>query len=125
MLFGVASGVAAYMFSRRRPQAAAATPPAVDELVPDQADPVQSMDALDQLDLVDLDVDALSLAEGTGEFERAAVEPSLEDGQSWTEALETSAAENGPLPDESLESLVDGGQDLYGARYPSGGTAGI
>jgi hypothetical protein len=165
MMFGVAGGIAAYMFSRRRPPAPES---ASDEqlLAPDPEDPVQSMDALDQVDLDDLDVDALSMAEGTGEIERATVESSLEerameldtpedttldaieqsasdvgdlygvhtpraadrvhpdddqameDGQNWIEALETSAAENGPMPEESLESIVDD-EDIYAAPHPS------
>lgn len=164
MMFGVAGGIAAYMFGRRRTQASVSTPPSVDELLaPDPADPVQSMDALDQLDLDDLDVDALSLAEGTGEYERASVESSIEssldtpedtnldaieqassdvgdlygvhtpraadrvhpdddqamnEGQTWIEALETSAAENGPLPEEPLESILDD-EDVYAAPHPS------
>ena len=166
MMYGVAGGIAAYMFSRR-PQAVAKMPPSVDELLAsDPADPLQSMDALDQVDLDDLDVDALSMAEGTGSFERATMESSLEgaamelegledptldsieqsasdvgdlygvhtpramdrvhpdddqameDGQNWIEALETSAAENGPLPEQSLESIVDD-DDIYGAPHPS------
>ena len=166
MLLGVGGGIAAYMFGRKRPLTAP-LPATVDErLAPDPADPVQSMDALDQVDLADLDVDALSLAEGTGEFERAVVESSLEesameldapedttmeglergahdvgdlygvhtpraadpklpdddeamnDGQNWIEALETSAAENGPIPEESLESIIDD-EDVFSAPHPS------
>lgn len=160
MLYGVAGGIAAYMFSRRRLQLTASAPdPAAanldDLLAPDPADPVQSMDALDQLDLDDLDVDALSMAEGTGEFERATVESSedtsldalepsggdagnfygvhtphpegrllpdddraMNDGQNWLEALETSAVENGPLPGEALDSIVDD-EDIYELPRPS------
>lgn len=166
MLLGVGGGIAAYMFGRKRLQAAP-IPTTVDELLaPDPSDPLQSMDALDQVDLADLDVDALSLAEGTGELERAVVESSLEEsameldapedttmegleqgardvgdlygvhtpraedrehpdddeamneGQNWIEALETSAAENGPMPEEPLESIVDD-EDVYSAPHPS------
>lgn len=98
MLLGVGSGIAAYMFGKRRPQTAVTTPPTASELfAPDPADPVQSMDALDQVDLSDLDVDALSMAEGTGEF--ASIEP-----------------EEGSL-DEIEQSASDVG-DLYGVHTP-------
>lgn len=167
MLLGVGGGIAAYMFGRKRPHEVAPTPTTVDDLLaPDPADPVQSMDALDQVDLADLDVDALSVAEGTGELAGATVESSVDesamevdmpedttmegyeqgardvgdlygvhtpraadrahpdddqamgDGQTWLEALETSAAENGPLPEEPLESIVDD-EDVYSAPHPS------
>ena len=149
MVYGVAGGIAAYMFSRRRRQAVAAAPSVNELLAPDPADPVQSMDALDQVDLDDLDVDALSMAEGTGQYERASLESAYEEpeasevgdlyavpeprgedrlypdddqamneGQNWIEALETSAAENGPLPGQSVASLVDD-EDGFGARHAS------
>jgi len=167
MLLGVGGGIAAYLFGRTRSQEAAPPPTSVDDLLaPDPADPVQSMDALDQVDLADLDVDTLSMAEGSGELAGATVESSLEeaameldtpedttmeaveqgardvgdlygvhtpraadrahpdddqamnDGQNWIEALETSAAENGPLPEEPLESIVDD-EDVYSAPHPS------
>lgn len=159
MLLGLGGGIAAYMFSRRHQQS---TPPTRSDLfAPDPADPVQSMDALDQVDLDDLDVDALSMAEGTGEIERATLESSLEEsameldapegfdqasgdvgnlygvptrraedrlhpdddramaeGQNWIEALETSAAENGPVPEQPIDASVDD-EDFYGAPPPS------
>ncbi len=42
----------------------------------------------------------------------------MDEGQNWIEALETSAAENGPLPEEPLDSIVDD-DDVYGAPHPS------
>jgi len=36
----------------------------------------------------------------------------MDTGQNWIEALETSAAENGPLPEQSLDSIVDD-EDVY------------
>ena len=42
----------------------------------------------------------------------------MDAGQNWVEALETSAAENGPLPEQPLDNILDD-EDLYAAAQTS------
>ena len=115
---GVGSGIVALMFSKRR----APKPESFDA---DPADSVQDVDVLDAVDpLDDLDVDAMSMidrdvdVEGTSDNGVFAEDDdvAMREGQNWVEALETSAAEDGPQPEQPLDAVFDD-EDLYSAAY--------
>ncbi len=117
MWLGVGTGIAALMFGKRRA-------PKSDDFSVDPADPVQDPDVVDAVDpLDDLDVDAMSMLDRDVDVETqtylttsgendAPDSGDLDDGQNWIEALNTSAAENGPRPEQSLDSVIDD-SDLY------------
>ncbi len=91
----------------------------------DPGDPVQGMTEVTPLHLEDLDVDAMSRLDSEADVDGAALESAIDqdvtvvdapevrmqpdddlatgEGRSWTEALEISAAENGPTPEQPIE----------------------
>ncbi len=101
----------------------------------------------DDLQVELIDVDALGIARDSGELYGAHTPAAVDrlhrdddeafaDGQSWLEALETSAIENGAEPEQELSEIVDDedvlrpphaaiARDVPIADYGSGGRRGL
>jgi hypothetical protein len=152
MITPFALAVAGYALLRNRRQQRAARRAARDDFASDPRDPVQGFDEVAELQVMPLDVDALSqedveaaqdlavlesdIDETTGATDDVIelVDPArlrdvgevygahtplaldrahpdddraLDDGQNWVEALETSAIENGPEPERTLDDILD------------------
>lgn len=92
-------------------------PLAVDAMPDVEAEADQDLAAFES-DLEVLDADLVSEERDTGDLygahtptavdrEHPDDDRAFDDGQNWIEALETSAVENGPTPEEDLSEIVD------------------
>jgi hypothetical protein len=164
MITPFAVAVAGYALLRNRRKQRDARRAAHDDFASDPRDPVQGFDEVSELQVMPLDVDALSQEDVEAAQDLAVLESDIDEttsaepddvielvdparlrdagelygvhtlpaldrahpdddrafdeGQNWVEALETSAIENGPEPERTLDAIVDD-EDLLSPPHRS------
>jgi hypothetical protein len=144
MLLGVGGGIAAYVYGKRAradrtdphdeldlSDAQDTTDPyerAEPTVIPnsmdiDPLDPVQGLDEVQSFHVEELGFDAMAETDIQQDMvieetvsSHGNDEQTMDEGQNWVEALESSAIENGAEPEEELDDIVDD-EDIYAAPH--------